>query len=203
DDAMVTVSEGLRLAADTSQPLQAATLRGNLAWLAALRGDGPRCRDLAGQAVQGFAGTDNPTGGTWAEWALALLDLSSGHYEAALTRLEITAATPGHRAIGLIWLAADQVEAAARLGRPDRAAQPLARLTAWTEIAPPQPATGAVIRRCRALAGPDAAAEEHYLGALRLHVTSARPYQQARTELLYGEWLRRVRRGSEARTVLR
>jgi DNA-binding CsgD family transcriptional regulator len=202
-DAVVTASEGLRLAADTGQPLQAATLHGNLAWLAALRGDGQRCRDLARQAVQGFAGTDNPTGGTWAEWALALLDLSSGHYDAALARLEVTAATPGHRAIGLIWLAADQAEAAARLGRPDRAAQPLTRLTDWAQIVPPQPATEAVIHRCRALAGPDATAEQHYQAALRLHAASGRPYQQARTELLYGEWLRRTRRSSEARTVLR
>ena len=201
-DAIVTASEGLRLAADTGQPLQAATLQGNLAWLAALRGDGPRCRDLARQAVQGFAGTDNPNGGTWAEWALALLDLSSGHYDAALARLEVTAATSGHRAIGLVWLAADQVEAAARLGRPDRAVEPLTRLTDWAEITPRQPATGAVIHRCRALAGPDAAAETHYRAALRLHAATGRPYQQARTELLYGEWLRRARRSSEARTVL-
>lgn len=202
-DAMITASEGFRLATDTGQPLQAATLQGNLAWLAALRGDGQRCRDLVSQAVQRFAVTDNPTGGTWAEWALALLDLASGHYDAAAERLEATAASPGHRAIGLIWLAADQVEAAARLGSRERAAQPLARLAGWAEITPPQPATMAVISRCRALVSPDGAAEEHYQAALRLHAVSGRPYQQARTELLYGEWLRRARRSSEARTVLR
>jgi hypothetical protein len=75
-DAAATATEGLQVAAATGQPLQAATLHGNLAWLAAAAGDGQRCLGLARQAVDGFAATDNPTGGTWAEWALALLDLA-------------------------------------------------------------------------------------------------------------------------------
>jgi DNA-binding CsgD family transcriptional regulator len=202
-DAAATADEGFQLAIATGQLLQAATLQGNLAWLAAVRGDEQRCRELARQAVHGFAATDNPNGATWAEWALALLDLSTGHCEAALGRLETISATPGHRAIALIWFAADQVEAAVRLGSPDRAAQPLARLTDWMKIAGRQPATEAVLHRCRALTGPGAAAEEHYRAAVRLHATSGRPYHQARTELLYGEWLRRARRSSEARGVLR
>jgi DNA-binding CsgD family transcriptional regulator/tetratricopeptide (TPR) repeat protein len=202
-DVAVTASEGLQLAIDTGQPLYAATLYGNLAWLAAIRGEEQRCREFASRAVRQSAMTDNPATGTWAEWALALLDLSAGRYDAALSRLESTSTTPGHEAILLVWFAADQVEAAVRLGSPDRAAAPLTRLTEWLKLASQQPATEAVLDRCQALTSPDAEAEEHYLAALRLHATSGRPYQRARTELLYGEWLRRARRSSEARGMLR
>lgn len=201
-DAAATATEGLQLAAATGQPLQAATLNGNLAWLAAVRGEEQRCRELGTQSVRSFAQTDNPTGGTWAEWALALLDLGAGRWDASLDRLETTARTPGHRAIALIYFAADQVEAATRLGQPDRAAQPMTRLTDWMNVASPQPANEAVMLRCRALMDPGEAAEDYYLAALRLHAISGRSYPWARTELLYGEWLRRARRSSEARGVL-
>jgi len=202
DDAAATAIDGLQLADATGQPLQAATLNGTLAWLAAAQGEEQRCRELAKQSVRNFAQTDNPTGGTWAEWALALLDLGAGRWDAALDRLETTARTPGHRAIALIYFAADQVEAAARLGQPDRAAQPMTRLTDWMNIASRQPANEAVMLRCRALTDPADAAENYYLAALRLHASSGRAYHWARTELLYGEWLRRARRSSEARGVL-
>jgi DNA-binding CsgD family transcriptional regulator len=45
--------------------------------------------------------------------------------------------------------------------------------------------------------------EEPYVEALRLHEQSMRPFERARTELLYGEYLRRARRRSDARVPLR
>src|SRR5207249_453216 len=45
--------------------------------------------------------------------------------------------------------------------------------------------------------------EEHYREALRQHAVSGRPFEHGRTELLYGEWLRRGRRGTDARVHLR
>ncbi|WP_143253963.1 hypothetical protein [Amycolatopsis keratiniphila] len=45
--------------------------------------------------------------------------------------------------------------------------------------------------------------ESQYLRALELHSTGERHFERARTELLYGEWLRRNRRRSDARAPLR
>jgi DNA-binding CsgD family transcriptional regulator len=59
----------------------------------------------------------------------------------------------------------------------------------------------ALVARCRALLQPDAA-ETHFLRALALHENGGRPFDRARTSLLYGEWLRRTRRRGEARTHL-
>ncbi len=55
--------------------------------------------------------------------------------------------------------------------------------------------------RCRALLAPDTA-DELYLRALGEHDDTAGDFERARTELLYGKWLRRRRRLREARTRL-
>ena len=62
------------------------------------------------------------------------------------------------------------------------------------------PALEALAERCYALLEAGEEAEQHYLTALKLHDGS---FEQARTQLLYGAWLRRARRKSDARTQLR
>ena len=126
---------------------------------------------------------------------------ASGRPESALIRLEELSASAVSYQIASVRSAPDQIEAAMRIGRPDRAAEPLRRLDAWaTAYAGHRYA--AVPRRCRAIMAPDAEAEAHFLAALRLHGPEGRPFEQARTELLYGEWLRRVRRNGDARIRL-
>jgi DNA-binding CsgD family transcriptional regulator len=63
--------------------------------------------------------------------------------------------------------------------------------------------TLAQLARCRGLLAPDQAAPTHFEEALALHDGQGRPYDLARTELAYGEALRRARRRGEARTHLR
>jgi DNA-binding CsgD family transcriptional regulator len=95
----------------------------------------------------------------------------------------------------------DLVEAAVRLGRPEEVAAPLARFAAWAG-AMRQPWIDALLARCEAMTAPDAEAERHYLRALALHEPKARPFERARTELMFGEWLRRSRRKTDARVHL-
>jgi DNA-binding CsgD family transcriptional regulator len=179
-----------------------------LALLAAITGDEARCRDLAASALSQFAAEEVANVSTMAEWALALLDLGLGRYGAALDRFEMTATGALRHYIQPILFAPDQIEAAVRsaaagaaASASDRAAEPLARFAAWAE-ATGQPWARAVLHRCRALAG-DGDADGHFREALRQHEVSGRPFEHARTALLYGEWLRRARRGADARPHLR
>ena len=66
-----------------------------------------------------------------------------------------------------------------------------------------QPWVDALLARCQALTAADSEAEPHYTRALTLHHPHNRPFERARTELVYGEWLRRSRRKTEARVHLR
>ena len=203
--ATETATEGLRLAEDTGQPVRVAGLYSMLALLAAIAGDEPRCAELASSALRQFAAEEVANVSTMAEWALGLLDLGLGRYGAALNRFEMTATGPLRHYIQPMLFAPDQVEAAVRFDPAghgaDRAAEPLGRFAAWAE-ATGQPWARAVLHRCRALTQ-DGDPEAHYREALRQHAVSGRPFEHGRTELLYGEWLRRGRRGTEARAHLR
>jgi DNA-binding CsgD family transcriptional regulator len=203
--ATESATEGLRLAQDTGQPVREAGLYSMLALLAAIAGDEPRCAELAASALRQFAAEEVANVSTMAEWALALLDLGLGRYGAALNRFEMTATGALRHYIQPILFAPDQIEAAVRFGPAgngaDRAAEPLGRFTAWAG------ATGqlwarAVLHRCQALTQ-EGDPEAHYREALRLHAVSGRAFEHGRTELLYGEWLRRDRRGTDARAHLR
>jgi DNA-binding CsgD family transcriptional regulator len=200
--AAETAIEGLRLAEDTGQPVRIGGLHSMLALLAAVRGDEPRCRELAASALDSFAVEEVANVTTMAEWALGLLDLGLGRYGAALEQFELAASAALRHVIQATLFAPDQVEAAMRLGAAERAAEPLARFAAWSR-ATGQPWAQAVLHRCQAMVTAGESAEDHYREALHLHAGSGHPFEHARTALLYGEWLRRNRHGTDARTRLR
>jgi DNA-binding CsgD family transcriptional regulator len=79
---------------------------------------------------------------------------------------------------------------------------PFSRFRRWSAHAR-QPWAMAVAERCRALISTPEEAEARYVTAVRLHSGSGRPFEEARTRLLYGEWLRRDLRRTEARSHLR
>jgi DNA-binding NarL/FixJ family response regulator len=59
------------------------------------------------------------------------------------------------------------------------------------------------LERCRGLLAPPAQASDHFEHALRLHEEDGTAFDRARTELVYGEVLRRDKKRSEARRHLR
>ena len=65
----------------------------------------------------------------------------------------------------------------------------------------PSPARRALLARCQALAD-QADAEHRFADAIGL-LDALTPFDRARTQLLYGEWLRRERRRTDARPHLR
>jgi DNA-binding CsgD family transcriptional regulator len=135
---------------------------------------------------------------------LGLLELGRGRPGEALAHLEQTA--KGFRESGpsepnLIQWQPDYIESLARTGRTDDA---LLALEAFEDDAErtDRAWARATAARCRAyLARDDDAAL--FQRALELHEASPSPFEIARTQLCYGEVLRRQRRRVDARLVLR
>ena len=197
-------AEGLRLAREARLTGVAGLQLAIIAWFTAVRGEVGEARAAAAEAVESAVATGNALTHSIAVWALTLLDLSRGKPEAAVTRLAELAAAPIGVAHPLIVLMAspDLVEACVRAGRGDQAANAHAALEAFAEPAGPAWAR-ALSARCTALLSEDAAAESSFQRALDLHAEANRPFDHARTRLLYGEFLRRSRRRQDAREHLR
>ncbi len=200
-EALRAATEGVQIAEDTGQQHSAGNLRAVLARITAMTGDEEQCVALATEAMR--TGTQRRSSGVaLAVLALAVLDLGYGRYAAALHRFT---ALPGrlYRHPAVAYLAPPEwAEAAARSGQPELAADAMARYESWAS-GRSNPVVQANLHRCLALLGPEDEAERHYQAAIRLYRDTNRPMARARTELLYGEWLRRIRRRSEAREPLR
>jgi DNA-binding CsgD family transcriptional regulator len=135
------------------------------------------------------------------DWASAVLFNGLGRYEDALAAAEQAAEDPHELGLST-WVPTEVIEAAVRSGEPERASGPLLRLQEISRAAGTDWALG-VEARSRALLSDGAAAEELYREAIeRLGRTQIR-VALARAHLLYGEWLRRQRRRTDAREQLR
>ena len=101
-----------------------------------------------------------------------------------------------------MWALPELVEAAARCGNSELAAEALERLAETTRPGGTDFGLG-IEARSRALVSEGPAAEGLYREAIdRLGRTQLRP-ELARAHLLYGEWLRRAGRRTDAREQLR
>jgi DNA-binding CsgD family transcriptional regulator len=200
-DALRTANEGVQIAEDTGQLHSAANLRGVLARITAMTGDEETCVTLATEAIHHGAERHSSSVGL-AVLALAVLDLGFGRYTAALERLSSLPPRLRRHPTFAYLSPPEWAEAAARCGEPDRAAETMAAYVPWATHRD-NPVVQAHLHRCRALLGPDDEAEAHYQAAIRLYDDVNRPMARARSELLYGEWLRRMRRRSESRAPLR
>jgi DNA-binding CsgD family transcriptional regulator len=197
--ARADLTEALGLARETGQHVVVAYVLGELAIVAALRGDEEACRTAAAESLALASERRLPYVGHLAGSALVALDLALGRAADAHERARAAAVTPGLD----FWDALDRIEAAARAGDTGHARDALEPFDAWARhsaSAWAQP----VAAHCRALVAADPTeAERQFREALRLHVLSPRPYERARTQLAFGEWLRRARRRKEARAHLR
>jgi DNA-binding CsgD family transcriptional regulator len=134
-------------------------------------------------------------------WLSAVLDNGLGRYEDALAAAQQAAEDP-HVLWFSTWGLVELIEAAARSGKPELAADALGRLSQTTASSGTDWALG-VEARSRALVTEGEAAETPYRQAIeRLERTRVRP-ELVRARLLYGEWLRRERRRLDAREQLR
>jgi DNA-binding CsgD family transcriptional regulator len=202
--AAADATEGLRILRDTGQAASAPDFHAFLARLAAVQGREDECRLHANEALERAAGLGLGLPAAEATHALALLDLGLGRPAAAFDRLRTLAeAGPGSGHPRLAQFAApDLVEAAVLAGRADAAEEAVASFERWIEHSGIPPLR-ALLARCRGQLSAGEEAAGHFAEALRLHAKTDRQFDRARTELLYGESLRRARRRIEARAHLR
>ena len=176
-----------------------------MATVAAWTGDGEQCRLCAARALEIEGQLE--LGGTraYTELALATLALGSGDTaraaEHSVKGLEYSR-DYGTRDPSFLQDAPNLVEALVREGRDGEARAALADLEESAEL------TGgawpaAVVERCRGLIAAEEDVDRHFREALRLHDSGVgMPLERARTQLCWGERLRRLRRRAEAREPL-
>jgi DNA-binding CsgD family transcriptional regulator len=166
-----------------------------LAW----RGQSAETRALAAAAARVATERGHGWKLAWLEYAIAVLELGRGHYEQALA-----AAPQAYQENVLLdaFALPDLVEAAVRCGQRARAERAMGRV-AGRAAASPTPLALGLLARSRALLADGSDAEDLYQAALG-HLSRARGSSHlARTQLLYGEWLRRAKRRRDAREQLR
>ncbi|MFE2329404.1 AAA family ATPase [Streptomyces sp. NPDC059385] len=202
EEARNAAAEGLAVAQQFGRRHRETYLHATLATLAAIQGGLEQCTDLSTAALHYADAHGIELAAAQAHRALGLLNLGLGDAANALTHLETARSRVGHPALAA-FLLPDLVEAAIRAGQRERATEPATLLTQWAQAAH-QPAALALSHRCQALTSTDDQAEQHFTDALHLHDgDTTQPFERARTELLYGEWLRRERRRTDARYHLR
>jgi DNA-binding CsgD family transcriptional regulator len=136
---------------------------------------------------------------TWVEYALCVLELGLGHYqEAQASSLGAFEENLFVSAFGL----PDFIEAAVRCGDAAAGREACARLADRASDGGSPMALG-LLARSRALLAGDQEAGEFYIEAIAHLACCPSAIHLARTHLLYGEWLRRRKRRSEARQQLR
>jgi DNA-binding CsgD family transcriptional regulator len=135
------------------------------------------------------------------DWSTAVLNNGLGRYQDALAAAD-RASEDSHELVFSIWAAVELIEAASRSGVPEQGVDALERLSEGTRASGGDWALG--VQACaRAVLSGEHSAERLYreaidrLGRTRVRVTLGRAH------LLYGEWLRREQRRSDARGQLR
>ena len=198
--ALADASEAARLARETRlTPLLTFALS-VLAHVEAAMGRRDDARRDGREAVQLAELIGGPAITVYGLNALALDALGAGEVEAANELYDrVHRYTQKlHTQRGIVQYGADRVEALARAGRTDDAFQ---ALEAFADRLGGGRWALAALARCRGILA-DKTAEHHFQTALSHHEHDGQPFEKARTQLAYGERLRRDRRRADAREQL-
>jgi DNA-binding CsgD family transcriptional regulator len=202
DDAAAAAGEALLLAEQMALDYLEACNHATLAAVAARRGQAGECRDRAARAARVARDLDEELILAETRMALGLLALGEGRAEDAAAELAPVAQLARRNGVdepSVLPYAADLVEASVRAGRLDEAREELDRLAG-------QAARGGRLARetssrCEGLLAGEDAFDPWFERALADDPASA--FERARTELVYGERLRRANRRRDARPHLR
>lgn len=195
--ALTAATEGVHAATAIGQHNAVVDHLTILALLAALRGDADSALHRINTADEHITQRGLIRPGTLRAWAFACVDLTRDRPADALDRLRLHR---GHAGVK-VMAAPHVVEAAVACGQPSTGDRALRRFEKWAGV------TGSTARlalshRCHALLA-SGTADEHFEEAIRLHRAAGTALELAKTELLYGNRLRRGRKPKVARGYLR
>jgi DNA-binding CsgD family transcriptional regulator len=203
--AYAAAQEANRLAEQTKRENILMSALTVLASVEAVLGRPTDARTHATHALAVAGSTFNLTFVARANAALGLLELSLGRPREAIADLELVERQMERSDVVepsvLEWMP-DLIEAYIRADRVDEAIPRLRRWERWANQTRRVWALAAAARY-RGLIASDGDVDAQFQDALALHELSRRPLERARTELCYGERLRRAGRRVESRVRLR
>jgi DNA-binding CsgD family transcriptional regulator len=200
-EGLASGNEGVALARELGQSTIMIDCLGELSLLEAYRGEETECRGHcdAVQKISADLGLGNRA--AFNACVLGLLDLGLGRLEDAAARFEACATWEeevGVHAVEAVPIP-DLVETYVRLARLDDARRALGRLRAGGS-----PRFAQVLaERCAGLVAREDEFEAHFRRSLNLHSQDDDVFGRARTQLCFGERLRRAGRRVGAREQLR
>jgi DNA-binding CsgD family transcriptional regulator len=202
--ALAEASEAVSLGEEVGRPGELVNALVVLAAVQVRRGDGADAR-VTIERAEAIAGQ---IGAHWmqthARASLGLLERAEGRLDEAIAALRSAgrlAREGGLEEPAAVPWAQELAEAYARRGRNSGAGAALELLERQADRTGRRLARAGAAR-CRGLIAGDAEFEGHFRSALAWHDGVADPFERARTELCFGERLRRARRRRESREWL-
>jgi DNA-binding CsgD family transcriptional regulator len=204
DDARLHAAEALHLFEELSQPAEAAFASALLARVEAAFGNEASSRLHARVALEAEVRSELKLATAMARGALGFLELGLSNYQPAAEHLEESRSLceRGGSDPWLFPVDADLVDALVRLGDRDQAMLIAKSLTTRGEAMGRRSAM-AVGHRAIGLASDEEDFRDPFETALAIQEGLPTPFELARTELAYGERLRRAKKREEARRHLR
>jgi DNA-binding CsgD family transcriptional regulator len=198
DGAEESAREGIELTRQLAQENLETCFSAILVRCLAARGEVEECRELSETTLNRALAHRIVAAADDVRLGVAELELSLAHGPAAREMIDAVS-HPLFRLVAAPML----VEASILSGDPDPGQETLQALASLGEQAQ-DPGRLAVLARTRALLAPSAElAEPLFLQALSQQRQHGQPFERARTQLAYGEFLRRGQRRTEARVQLR
>lgn len=202
--AEAAYGEAVTLARENGQATELAANLAGLCWLHARQGRVEECRATGAEARRVGEASDVYVARAWVDLALAELDLSLGSVAEAAAGFDGVVRLLAEREVGDPDLSPvpELVEARLRSGEDPRddpmVADYLARAARKA-----RPWSLARAARVQALLCDDDDVDAAFAASLAHHASAPEPFETARTQLLYGERLRRMRRRADCREPLR
>jgi DNA-binding CsgD family transcriptional regulator len=203
DVAITAAAESSRIADEFAEPQWRAAADTVISLVAAMRGDHRKAELLAAQAetVAESVGANITT--AFAQFGKVLAALATGRHEDAYRFADrvFDPADSAYHPVISSWLIADLAEAARSIDRVDDARRRVEQIASGAGH-PPGTLVDLGLRHARALLADPPDAGDRFDEALAADLARW-PFERARIQLAYGQWLRRQRRVADSRAVLR